>query len=118
VIDAAVHANVVIDAIDAKGVSTLPTARANRPLKEITMGTGGHLFMNTNDLAGAMEQSVHPEVTYLIAFHPGARDGKFHTLNVKFIQKRRDEAIEIPSRLRLAQRRGRREAPCRSLANG
>lgn len=95
VIDAAVHANVVIDAVDAKAVSSLPTARANRPMKEITMGTGGHLFTNTNDLVGAMEQSVHPEVTYLLAFHPAARDGKFHTLNVKFTQKRRDETVEF-----------------------
>ena len=94
-IDAAVHSNVVINAIDAKGASVLPTAKINRPLKEISQGTGGHLFMNTNDLVGAMEHAVHPEVTYSIAFHPAARDGKFHTLNVKFTQKRRDEAIEF-----------------------
>ena len=42
-----------------------------------------------------MEHAVHPEVTYLIVFHPAERDGKFHTLTVKFTQKRRDEAIEF-----------------------
>lgn len=95
-IEAAVHSNVVIDAINAKGLYVVPRAAAlDRPLQEISRGTGGHFFTNNNDLAGAMEQSVHPEVTYSIAFHPAARDGKFHTLNVKFTQKRRDEVIEF-----------------------
>lgn len=93
-IDLAVHSNVVIDSIDAKGVSVLPSAKVNRPMKEISQGTGGHLFMSTNDLAGAMEHAVHPEVVYRIAFHPAASDGKYHTLNVKTPQKRVD-AIEF-----------------------
>ena len=95
-IESAVHSNVVIDAIDAKGLYPVPRSAAfNRPLQEISQGTGGHFFTDNNDLVGAMEHAVHPEVTYLIAFHPPARDGKFHTLNVKFTQKRRDEAIEF-----------------------
>ena len=93
-IDLAVRSNVVIDSIDAKGVSVLPTAPTNRPLKEISHGTGGHLFMNTNNLVGAMEHAAHPEVTYRIAFYPAASDGKYHTLNVKLIPQRAD-AIEF-----------------------
>jgi VWFA-related protein len=95
IIDAAVRWNVVIHAIDAKGLTPNPnTWRLNRPLKEITQGTGGHLFENTNDLAGAMEAAANPEVTYLLAFNPGGPDGKFHTLKIRFKSKR-GEAVEF-----------------------
>jgi hypothetical protein len=62
----------------------------NRPLKEIADGAGGHLFENSNDLTGAMELAAKPEVTYLLAFNPGARDGRFHTLKIGFASKRSD----------------------------
>jgi VWFA-related protein len=91
-IDAAVRWNVIVHAIDAKGLSTGPTWVLNRPLKEIAQGTGGHLFQNTNDLAGAMELAADPEVTYRIAFNPGAHDGKFHTLKINFHSKRAEAA--------------------------
>ena len=62
VIDTAVGCNVVVHAIDAKGLTPNPnTWRLNRPLKEIAQGTGGHLFENTNDLAGAMQLAADPE---------------------------------------------------------
>jgi VWFA-related protein len=95
IIDAAVRWNVVIHAIDAKGLTPNPnTWRSNRPLKEITQGTGGHLFENTNDIAGAMELAANPEVTYQLAFNPGNPDGKFHTLKIRFKSKRGD-AVEF-----------------------
>jgi len=95
VVDAAVRWNVVIHAIDAKGLTPNPnTWRSNRPLKEIAQGTGGHLFENTNDLAGSMEQAANPEVSYLLAFNPGSRDGKFHTLKIRF-QSQRGDSIQF-----------------------
>lgn len=94
-IDTAVRCNVVIHAIDAKSLTPNPyTWRLNRPLREIAQGTGGHLFENTNDLAGAMELAADPGVTYLIAFNPRSPDGKFHTLKIRFKSKRGD-AVEF-----------------------
>jgi VWFA-related protein len=91
VMDAAVRWNVVVHAIDAKGLTPNGNAwRSRRPLIEIAQGTGGHLFENTNDLAGAMELAANPEVTYLLAFNPGSPDGKFHTLKIRFKSKRGD----------------------------
>jgi hypothetical protein len=57
-------------------------------MEKVTDGTGGHFFKNTNDLAGAMDLAANPEVTYLLAFNPGPRDGKFHTLKIQFKSKR------------------------------
>jgi VWFA-related protein len=95
VIDAAVRGNVVVDAIDAKGLTPNPdTRRLNRPLKEITQGTGGHFFENTNDLAGAMELAAHPEVTYQLAFNPGSPDGRYHKLKIQF-QSKRSDSVEF-----------------------
>jgi VWFA-related protein len=91
IIDAAVHWNVMIQAIDAKGLYTAPRASpTRRPLAEISQGTGGHLFENTNDIVGSMEQAANPEVSYTLAFNPGSRDGKFHTLKIRFKTKRGD----------------------------
>jgi VWFA-related protein len=100
IIDAAVRWNVVIHAIDAKGLTPkLPrsVAASNRPLREITQGTGGHFFENTNDLAGAMELAANPEVTYQLAFNPGSPDGKFHTLKIRFKSKHGDAVEFRPS---------------------
>lgn len=99
-IDAAVRWNVVVHAIDAKSLTANPnTWRLNRPLKEITQGTGGHLFENTNDLAGSMELATHPEVAYQLAFNPGSPDGKFHTLKIRFKSKRGESAEYRPGYL-------------------
>lgn len=94
VVDTALRCNVVVHAIDAKGLSPYRTAPLNRPLREITQGTGGHFFENTNDLAGAMEQAADPESTYQIAFNPGEPDGKFHKLKIRFRAKG-GEAVEF-----------------------
>jgi len=58
------------------------------PLENIAEGTGGHYFRDTNDLAGAMDLAVSPEVSYLLAFHAGSPDGKFHNLKIRFQSKR------------------------------
>jgi hypothetical protein len=41
-----------------------------------------------------MELSVHPEVTYLLAFNPGSPDGKFHTLKIR-LKAKRDVSLEF-----------------------
>ena len=94
VVDTALRCNVVIHAIDAKGLSTQDAWRFNRPLREIAQGTGGHLFENTNDLAGAMQLATDPEVTYQLAFDPGTPDGKFHKLKIRYRSKGGD-AVEF-----------------------
>ncbi len=91
-IDAALRWDVVVPVIDAKGlaVNTKLSDPSRRPLKEISEGTGGHLFENSNDLTGAMEQAANPEIAYQLAFNPSIRDGKFHTLKIRFKSKRSD----------------------------
>lgn len=37
-----------------------------------------------------MELAAHPEVSYSLAFTPAKRDGKFHTLKIRFTSKRAD----------------------------
>ncbi|MGA3202510.1 MAG: VWA domain-containing protein [Bryobacteraceae bacterium] len=100
-VDAAVRWNIVVHAIDALGLTPIRGNTEGRiagliqsnswmPLQKVAEGTGGHFFKNSNDLAAAMELAAHPEVTYLVAFNPGPRDGKFHTLKIRFKSKRPD----------------------------
>jgi VWFA-related protein len=89
----AVRWNIVVHALDAQGLDATASDLKRQslywtPLENVTDGTGGHLFKNTNDLAGALDLAANPEVTYLLAFNPGTRDGKFHTLRIKFKSKR------------------------------
>jgi VWFA-related protein len=94
-IDGAVRWNIVVHAIGAQGLearmggpkSFLRASLPLMPLEEITIGTGGHYFRDTNDLAGAMEMAANPEASYVLAFHPGAFDGRFHTLKIRFRTK-------------------------------
>jgi VWFA-related protein len=92
-VDGAVRWNIVVHALDAGGLqsSTQGLLRQSlfwTPMEKVTDGTGGHFFKNTNDLAGAMDLAANPEVTYLLAFNPGPRDAKFHTLKIQFKSKR------------------------------
>jgi VWFA-related protein len=80
----------VRDVIDAKGLRSFDGWRLTQPLQEIAEATGGHFFQNSNDLVGAMESAAHPEVSYSLAFTPARRDGKFHTLKIRFTSKRVD----------------------------
>lgn len=95
-IDGAVRWNIVVHAIDANGLTPRTAGLLRQslfwmPLEKVTGGTGGHFFKNTNDLAGAMDLAANPEVAYLLAFNPGARDGKFHTLKIRFKSKRPED---------------------------
>lgn len=69
-------------------------------MDEISAGTGGRLFQNSNDLRAGMQQLVAaPEVSYLLGFSAGdvKPDGTFHHLDVK---------LRAPGHLQLQARKG------------
>ena len=107
----ALHANVIISALDARGLYTsgyLDAAPQNRPpsprivgemtqyenleaqadanvLAELANATGGIFVQNTNDLEGGFRRvATTPEYSYLLGFSPQnlKLDGRFHNLKV------------------------------------
>jgi VWFA-related protein len=110
VFERAVHSNVVINALDARGlwvdipggdasekVSNGETIMAKSSfahaaamnsseiLAETASATGGRFFENSNDLdEGFSRIAAAPEYLYVLAFNPQElkMDGKFHTLKV------------------------------------
>jgi VWFA-related protein len=111
VLDRAIHGNVMINGLDARGLWTDPSLDASRPsnshsaafttlksqydrdsasaqadvLAEMAYGTGGSFFQNNNDLdAGFRLLATAPEYYYLPGFSPQnlKLDGSFHTLKV------------------------------------
>jgi len=111
VINRAIRSNVIINALDARGLWTPPGFDASRPtpaggamvvtminmylqsealaqedvLAEMADGTGGTFFHNNNDLnEGYRRLAAAPEYLYVIAFTPAnlKSDGKFHTLKI------------------------------------
>lgn len=113
-ISQALHAGIVINALDAKGLyaegpvrpldeptvllppSTFMTeasslgsrlALANDAMTDFAQGTGGLFFHNNNDLAaGYRLLGTLPDVSYMLGFHPGeiAAEGRYHKLKVNF----------------------------------
>ena len=111
IINRALHGDVVINSLDAKGLYTQDTgmpvggmpvrsriarqSQRTRPQWEssdtmaiLAAGTGGLFFQNNNDLdLGLRELGLLPEYSYSLAFAPpGAPDGKYHTLKVRLKQ--------------------------------
>ena len=112
IINEALHAGVVINALDAKGlyaeapgrsisetveVDELPLSSAvfeirslgdrldslDSPLAQLAESTGGQLFRNNNDLdLGFYQLGLLPACTYLLGFAP-AEDGKYHKIKVE-----------------------------------
>jgi len=108
IMDRAVKANVLINALDARGLYTdtpditrrvnnlqseMVTQRLERESKraesdvlaELASGTGATLFENNNDLdAGFARLATAPEYYYLLSFSPQnlKLDGSFHSLKV------------------------------------
>jgi len=110
VIDRAIHANVTISSLDARGLYTVipggdasqsGSALATAPyraqydmasasqeadvLAELAEGTGGTFFHNSNDLdAGFQRVAAAPEYVYMLGFSPEnlKMDGSFHKLKV------------------------------------
>jgi VWFA-related protein len=97
--------NIVVHSIDGNGLNADVSGREGllyqslfwTPLAKAADGTGGHFFKNNNDIAGAMDLATNPEVTYVLAFNPGPRDGKFHSLKIRFKSKRPDTIQFRPS---------------------
>jgi VWFA-related protein len=110
IIDHAVRAQVVISALDARGLYTVvPFGDVSRPpdhgppgakmlienaaasaqadlLSVLTDGTGGVFFQHGNDYdEGFLRVAQTPEYTYVLAFTPQnlKLDGSFHSLKVK-----------------------------------
>ena len=110
ILDRAIRANVMISAVDARGLWTDSTFDASRPsgvsayvqqaksqydrdsdrvqadvLAELSVGTGGSFFQNNNDLvAGFNKVAAPPEYVYILGFSPQnlKLDGSFHPLKV------------------------------------
>ena len=105
-INRALHAGVIIDSLDAKGLyvqdapqipmggsarsvivqqsmGTNPQESANDALAVMAYGTGGIFFHNNNDLTLGLREMMAPAATYLLGFAPDAAgDGKYHRLKV------------------------------------
>jgi VWFA-related protein len=112
-LDRAIHANVVINALNARGLYTLGADASRQTfsgqaqiikdrmeresaladeglLAELTSGTGGKYFHNNNDLAGGLRDLVSlPEFYYLLGFQPQnlKLDGSFHAIKVSMASK-------------------------------
>jgi len=108
VVDRATRANIVINALDARGLFSLNpagdiTSRVYDPhaeqlksqyreqdamaaygiLDEMAAGTGGTAIENTNDYDGGFRRlSAAPEFIYMLGFSPASLkpDGSFHAL--------------------------------------
>ncbi|MGH9486080.1 MAG: VWA domain-containing protein [Terriglobales bacterium] len=66
--------------------SAVPVPPGIPQMDELAARTGGHAFVNTNDLTGAVRTAVEDsQVTYTLGFYVDASDldGKFHQLKIK-----------------------------------
>jgi VWFA-related protein len=104
ILDKAIRANVMINALDARGLYTDPALDVSRPtairglgtdlarasmrsdiLAELAYGTGGSFWQNSNDYdEGFKHVAAAPEYVYLLGFAPQnlKLDGSFHALRV------------------------------------
>jgi VWFA-related protein len=124
ILDRAIHSNVIVNSLDARGLYTDSTYDASRQtislgasrikdryqrdsdlaqadvLAELASGTGGAFFQNNNDLdEGFRRLAVAPEYFYVLGFSPQnlKLDGSFHVLKV---------SLKPPGDLSLSARRG------------
>jgi hypothetical protein len=122
----ALHANVVINSLDAKGLYTedlletgmgasvrsitqqqvlgsRPKEDTNSAMGNLADSTGGLFFHNSNDLSlGFRDLGMQPEVSYLLAFAPPAPDGKFHRLKVSLTKARHEHVQARPGYMSVA----------------
>ena len=102
VINRAIRAGVIINTLDARGLSTQNDAGAGWPtsvLAELASGTGGRFIQNTNDLTGGIQElGAAPEVYYVLGFSPQNMkfDGAFHALKVNL---RSPSGLSVQARL-------------------
>jgi VWFA-related protein len=87
----ALHANVVINALDAKRLTVTSQEEKNDGMAALASGTGGAFYHNSNDLLqGFREIGMAPETMYLLGFTPEeSAAGRFHTLKVQLAAGKR-----------------------------
>jgi VWFA-related protein len=117
VLDLAARNNVIVSALDIRGVYATGHNDASQPipstsveeqyyiqsalasgdvLEDLAHGTGGTLFHNNNDLTtGFARVASPPEVYYVLGFSPAdlKADGSFHTLKIR-APNRKDAGIQ------------------------
>ncbi len=118
-IDGAIHAGIVVNTLDAKGLwagadfsqgtdmmahmdggilGTMENDTSDDPLASIAYGTGGKFFHNNNDLDGGLRDiAALPEASYVLGFSPVDEkdNGTYHNLKIK-VPNRQD--INISAR--------------------
>jgi VWFA-related protein len=90
-IDKAIRARVVINSLDARGLSPTRAGSFSEFQERVTDGTGGRYIRDTNDLNGAIERlAATPKYIYVLGFSPQnvTPDGSFHRLTVKLREGR------------------------------
>ena len=91
--DVAKRCDVILDAIDIRGVRTQVDAsegfvkKSNEGLHLLANATGGTVFQNSNDLTSDFQRALKTqEVIYVLAFQtPVEEPGAFHKLKVKLL---------------------------------
>jgi VWFA-related protein len=91
--DVAKRCDVILDAVDIRGVRTQVDARegyskkSNEGLHLLANATGGTVFQNSNSLTDDFQRALKgQEVVYVLAFQaPVSAPGKFHNLKVKLV---------------------------------
>lgn len=92
--EAAVHAKVTLNGLDARGRYTSMTREADAQgdaMRELAAGTGGRFFEHDNGFVeGLATLASAPEYSYLLAFSPQnlKLDGKYHTLKVTIVNSK------------------------------
>jgi len=95
----ALHAEVVINTLDARGLfsmgprSTQGVSLLSDSMAALAAGTGGTFYHNNNDLArGIQVLAMVPEILYVLGFAPSdvAADGRFHSLKVRLTRDKHD----------------------------
>jgi len=91
--EVAKRCDVILDAVDIRGVRTQVDARegylkkSNEGLHMLANATGGTVFQNSNDLSNDFQRALKgQEVVYVVAFQaPVSAPGKFHNVKVKLV---------------------------------
>lgn len=103
-IEALRRADCAVQAVDIGGVrASADDLRAARSqgadaLFVIARSTGGELYQNFNDLAGAMEKVLErTSVTYILSFQPDVKnDGEYHKIRVELKGDRKARVVYRP----------------------
>jgi VWFA-related protein len=102
IIDAALRAHIVLNALDTEGLTTRPDQGKRQVvlsemMASVSAATGGRFIKNNNDLTGALEAlATPPEVSYRLGFTPSHEpDDAYHNLKIKV---HNDHGYEVDAR--------------------